>query len=774
LDATPEHGSEDAPAEDAERTPSARGGRDLPWVVLGVWLVLCALLAAVVAGGRLDAKGDLDGLLPAEHRVTGGDPWLLLTLEEDGRKDQLLSAAAIVSEQLGPERVPLAPPSSEVAAWLAGHALYLLPISSHAALRELLSDEAIGAAVQSLRARLSSPLFGVSGEGARRDPLGLRALVDARAGELGHVRVDGEQLDMPEATPSGDLLATSGRRLLIQHKTEREIDALRADIEERLADFPVRISLLGRDADTASARRTVVEQGPRLVVVTLAGLTLVLALALRRARPVLAVLPCLATGAAALAVMVASFDMLSLPFTALLLGFGCEGALRLQRISRRGWPAAAVLASALAPLWLSPYPQWKTWSWTWLVGLVITIAIIRLVLPALLTLLRSSVAWPGQGFVLTPMPMLSVLLSLGLLGGGSWSSTVLRYEAPHEIPQGDSQRVADHDALEESFFSPGLLAEARSFGENPAQALERAAVDARLLADLVPTYATRVDSPGSFIVTKEQLDLRRSSLAQMGLRGRMTELHEALEARSLRADAFGEFLRSASDLDAIPSAEAAIEGPLGEWIGRYVDESGERTSIRSYVELPSDPDTPVPSVERAAGDLVTLEGPVVAARHDRASFGDWLGIYTLCALWLGALVVWLGTRSLAIAVSAAFTALAAQSGLLLAMAVLDMPMGPHLLPAFLLVGAGAVVASARACRAIDLRRPVVAASLLATSTCQMAAGLALMSAGEPLWQKMGLVITLGCALASGTGFFIAPGFCATLRRFSRRRAKEQE
>jgi hypothetical protein len=640
--------------------------------------------------------------------------------------------------------------------------------------RDLLSDDAIGAGVQSLRARLSSPLFGVSGEGARRDPLGLRALVDAQAGELGHVRVDDEQLDAPEVTPSGDLLARSGRRLLIQLVTERPTDALTADVQEQVADLPVRVSLLGGDANIASARRTIEEHGSPLVIVTLAGLTLVLALALRRARPVLAVIPCLATGAAVLATMVAVFDMLSLPFVALLLGFGCEGALRLQRISQRGWPAAAVLATALAPLWLSPYPQWKTWSWTWLIGFVATIAILRLVLPALLTLLRSSVAWPGQGFVLTPMPMLAVLLSLGLLGGGSWSTSVLRYEASHDIPQGDAQRQADHDALEEHFFSPALIAEARSFGEDPAAALERAAVDARLLADLVPTYATRIDSPGSFVVRKEQLESRRNSLAQIGLRQRMTELHEALEARGLRADAFGEFLRSASDLDAIPSTEAALEGPLGEWIGRYVDEAGDRTSIRSSVELPPDPDTPVPSVERAAGDLVTLKGPVVAARHDRVSFGDWLGIYTLCALWLGALLVWLGTRSLAIAVSAAFTALAAQSGLLLAMVLLGMPMGPHLLPAFLLVGAAAVVASARACRAIDLRRPVVAASLLATTTCQIAAGLALMSTGEPLWQKMGLVITLGCALASGTGFFIAPGFCSMLRRFSRHRAKEQD
>lgn len=772
-DATPAHAEEEEHADEAGRLSLARLGRDWPRLVLGLWLVLCALLAALAASERLRVEGDLDGLLPVEHRVTGGEPWLLLTLEEQGRADQLLSAAALVSEHFGPERVPLAPPSSEVAAWLAGHALYLLPASSHDALRDLLSDEAIGAAVQSLRARLSSPLFGVSGEGARRDPLGLRDLVEAEAGELGHVRVDDEQLEAPEVTPSGDLLAASGRRLLIQLETEREIDMLRAEVEEQLADLPVRVTLLGKDADIASARRTVEAGGPTMLSVTLAVLIVVLALALRRARPVLAVIPCLATGAAVLAVMVATFDMLSLPFIALLLGFGCEGALRLQRISQHGWPAAAVLATALAPLWLSPYPQWRTWTWTWLVGFVVTIVIIRLVLPALLTLLRSSVAWPGQGFALTPMPMLAVLLSLGLLGGGSWASTVLQYEAPHEIPRGDARRQADYDALDEFFFSPNLIAEARSFGEDPAGALERAAVDARLLADLVPTYATRIDSPGSFVVGKEQLDARRASLAQIGLRGRMTELHEALEARSLRADAFGEFLRSASDLDAIPSTEAALEGPLGDWLGRYVEDTGERTSIRSFVELPADPDTPVPSVQRSDGDVVTLRGPVVAARHDRASFGDWLGIYTLCALWVGALLVWLGTRSLAIAVSAAFTALAAQSGLLVAMVLLGMPMGPHLLPAFLLVGAAAVVASARACRAIDLQRPVVAASLLATSTCQIAAGLALMYAGEPLWQKMGLVITLGCALASGTGFFIAPGFCAMLRRFSRHRAKEQ-
>jgi hypothetical protein len=389
-DATPEVADDEAPPEQTRRLSLTRLGRDWPRSVLGVWLVLCALLAALISGGRLGAKGDLDGLLPQEHRFTRGQPWLLLTLEENGRRDQLLSAAAIVSEHLGPERVPLAPPSSEVAAWLTGHALYLLPTSSHGAVRDLLSDDAIGAGVQSLRARLSSPLFGVSGEGARRDPLGLRALVDAQAGELGHVRVDDEQLDAPEVTPSGDLLARSGRRLLIQLVTERPTDALTADVQEQVADLPVRVSLLGGDANIASARRTIEEHGSPLVIVTLAGLTLVLALALRRARPVLAVIPCLATGAAVLATMVAVFDMLSLPFVALLLGFGCEGALRLQRISQRGWPAAAVLATALAPLWLSPYPQWKTWSWIWLIGFVATIAIMRLFLPALLTLLRRS------------------------------------------------------------------------------------------------------------------------------------------------------------------------------------------------------------------------------------------------------------------------------------------------------------------------------------------------------------------------------------------------
>jgi hypothetical protein len=304
--------------------------------------------------------------------------------------------------------------------------------------------------------------------------------------------------------------------------------------------------------------------------------------------------------------------------------------------------------------------------------------------------------------------------------------------------------------------------------------LDQAAVDARLLAALVPAYATRVDSPGSFVTRQADLASRRDSLVHMELRARMTALAEALEARGLRADAFAEFLTGAADLSAVPDPRAALDGPLGPWIRRHLEPVAGGVAMRSFVELRPDPDAPVPAVERDDGQRVTLHGPVVAARRDRAVFGDWLGIYIACGLWLGALFVWLGTRSLAIALAAALAALSTQMGLLLLMAALGQPVGPHVVPVVLLVGSAAFVSSARACRAVALERPIAGAGLIVASLCQIAAGLALVVSGEPLWQRMGLAIALGCALASGAGLFVAPGFAQMLGRLAGKRPKGAE
>src|SRR5690606_32369912 len=142
------------------------------------------------------------------------------------------------------------------------------------------------------------------------------------------------------------------------------------------------------------------------------------------------------------------------------------------------------------------------------------------------------------------------------------------------------------------------------------------------------------------------------------LRERTTALRTILESRGFRPDAFGEFLRSASDLERAPTATTALEGPLGSWIGRYVEEDDRGIAIRSRVELGPDPSAPVPVVIDAKGAPIELHGPAVAARRDRDRFADQLGIWVAAQLWLGALLVWLGTRSLPVALATAITALA--------------------------------------------------------------------------------------------------------------------
>src|SRR5690606_22996114 len=139
---------------------------------------------------------DVDvGARPGEGRTDGDD-------ELDPRT--LLAEAGFAIEEAFPDRrVPLAPPKTEITRWLDAHALYLLPIETHAALAERLADEAMHAQVQGLVARLSSPLYAVSGDQPRRDPLAVHELTDREAGRLGHVaEVPGS--DAPQVSASGD------------------------------------------------------------------------------------------------------------------------------------------------------------------------------------------------------------------------------------------------------------------------------------------------------------------------------------------------------------------------------------------------------------------------------------------------------------------------------------------------------------------------------------------------------------------------------------------
>jgi hypothetical protein len=749
--------------DDAGALSLRRLARAWPRAIVTVWLALVmVLLARVLGDPGVEISGDADVLLPVEHRAPDGEPLLLLTVEEgaldedQGGADLLLGAAAAVAERLGERRVPLGPPVAELTAWIDAHALYLLPVGAHEGLAERLGDAAMAQAIDALRARLSSPLYGISGEDPRRDPLRLQELSREHAGRLTHL---GNAEDMPaELTAAGDLLALDGRALLMQlHTGEQDPAALLEEVRQVLPVSTVSAALVGpgprRERDRAGIR----ERWQPLLTLGLAGLVVVLSLALRAIRPVLAIVLALGSTLVGLLALGPPLDPHGLPLVVLLLGFGCEAALHLTRISPRGWPSAVVLGGALLPLLLSPYPAWQGWALWWLLGVAAVVLLLRLVVPALLVLLRFSPVPARRGFRLLPLRPLAVVLAVAAMGSGAWALQRLPFleldRTPRPVGAEDPER-----RVREAFYDPRLVVRAASRGDTAAQALERSAEHARQLATLVPGDASRIDSPGRLVLPPAELQSRQRSLAGLGLPARMAALRELLATRGFRPDAFGEFVRGAADLDDLPTPQAALDGPLGAWIHGYLEE-GERGGVALVTRVHVRPDggTPIPRIESDDGEALPLVGPAVAARRDRQGFGDWLGIYVACQLWLGALAVWLGTRSLPTALGCSCAALAAQTAVLAVMVPVGVGIGPAVLPAILLVGAAAMTAGGRACRAVTQDERFHATGVLLSALCQVVAGVALLASGDPLWIQVGLVVAMGAVLAAGAGLFVAPG-----------------
>ena len=733
-------------------------------MVIGAWLLLVAACAALLSS-RFEPSGGLEALLPMEHRQLADEPLLLLQIrDESGAADPselLLETAAILAEQLGEQRVPIAAPAGEAAAWFDAHALFLVEDAALIEIGKRLADDAVSDAIETLRARMSSPLFGVSGDEPRRDPLGLHDPLDDRAGRFASTRGPGSS----SITAAGDLLASDGTALLVQLRTARARPAVMEDVRLAVGDRPIDARWVGPANLEDSADTMVDDLGLRMLATALAAIAVVLASALRRVRATLAILVCLAGAAVCAAVLLAKIDAWGLAVVILWLGFACEGALQLQRISARGWPAATVLATALVPLWLSPYPAWQYWSWAWVVLVAVAMVTLRVVLPAVHARVGGAVSWEGRGFSWRPMPTLASVLGLAILIAGVVSVSSLRYRGADRVGLGEYGASGGQRRLVEEFFDPTNMVRAHSTGTDEASALERAAADARVLSAMIPTEAVRVDSPGLWVARAVDLERRRTALTALEVPARLEHLRATLEAKGFRPDAFGEFLRGAAINDGAPTSAAMLAGPLGPWLRRYLV-AGNPPRFRAFVQLAADPDNAVPQLRDDDGSPIALFGPAVAARSDRASFADWLGIYVLCQLWIGALVIWLATRSFAVALSAAFSTLVAQCAVLASMALLEVPVGPAMLPALLLVGASATISAGRACRAIDLGRPLFATGIIVTSLCQVAAGVALLGSGVPMWRGLGLVIVLGATAASGIGLFVAPGVCRVLRRVS--------
>lgn len=775
----------------SERDASSSRQR-LDFVVLGAWLL--ALVLALVLGRPRIELGSLESLVPESERSVMGEPWLLVRFDaaalaaeqaqatdalpdaepdsERGSEEVLIDAAIALEEALGRERVPLAPPRSEIERWLDAHALYLLPVDAHEALAARLTDATMLAEVQGLEARMSSPLFAALPDQPRRDPLDLRKLTAREAGSFGHV----DALAGARVSAGGDLLAAEGERLLVQLRSERSPAALHESIDAALRGHPVTFDLVGPEVRAAQAEARLAELGWPLVTAGFAALTLVLSLVLRRIVPVLALIGCLASGALMLAAGLGSVDLLGLALALVLLGFACDAALVLPKIGLRGWASQLVLASALLPLLATPHPLWQRWAIVWAVGYLVLALLLRGVLPALLRLLATRVpAWLGHdldwhlpGFRLRPMPVLAWLTIAALCVSGVWASRHVEHRPAHLLPLGLAAYDAREAELRAAFFDPALVVEARSRGHDAAAALDAGAGDAAALAGLVGKQARRVDSPGSFVLGKQELEARRKGLAGLQLPERMSALHDMLEDQGLRAEAFSEFVRGAADIGDLPSAQAALDGPLGPWIERYLDEDGK--VVRTRVELRGEASIPLPIDEATLAALPSLHGPAIAAIEEQREFDTRLGLVVVIGLWLIAFFVWIGTGSLAMALAVALVSFASECGLLLALELLDQPLGAHLLPAILLVGAATGVAAGRSCRAVSLEQPLVARGLLLAGLCQVVVALALLGSGLPIWRELGLALALGCMLAAGLGMFAGPGIAWLLERGRRRAA----
>jgi len=741
-----------------------------PRLAVGLWLIATAVFAALAAGrGPGPTDGEFEGLVPPADRSRPECVWVILRSAGSGSVDvekdteALVAAADRVRAALGEAWAPLAPPAGEASGWSEEHLLHLIPLESHAVLAGKLTPEAIEAVVIGIRGRLSSPLFVASGEEPRRDPLGLRSLLGERAAALGLHAAAEHDRDVAVATAAGDLLAGDGASLLMQVNTREAPSVLAARVRAATGEDGLDVAVIGPGARRAAASEVVSRGLRRLPVVALAGLVIVLALGLRSVRPVLGQILCLLTGLALALGLGGATDLVGLPLVVLALGFGCEGMLHLQRIAVHGWAAPLLLASALVPALLAPYPAWQAWAplWAGIAGAIF--AATRFALPAALAAVGARVEPGGKGLSLQPWPIVSVLMASCLFGGGALALTQLRVQGPAPVAVGDVALAHDEAAARASFFDPDAVLTVESRGESAEEALVAAAVAAGRAAAAPAGAVRRFDLPGAFVVPPEELERRDRGLRDLAVPERIADLQALLRAAGLRPSAFGELLRGARDLDHPPSAEAALAGPLRPWLAAHVREGEGEAVVTSRLFVDGDAD--VAAIE---GDgALELRGPKAAADRERAAFDDRLGLCVAVQLWLGALVIWLATRSFAGALSAALTALAGLCGVLGGLWLLGRPIGPALLPAFLLVGAAGLIAGGRACRAIDAREPLLVRGLLVTSSCQVAAGLALMSGEVPLWRQIGEVVTIGAALAPVLAVFATPGLYAMFRRLAR-------
>jgi hypothetical protein len=777
-------------------------------------LLGCAALAGL-GGWLIDQPaiiGGVEDLLPMEHRPPAGSH-LRLSLRGPAAAD---SWPQIV-DQLGPQlpgHFPLSPPPAEARGWLDAHILYRIAPSEHAALAARLEPAAMRAAVAGIRARLASPLFGVSDEQPRRDPLGLRALGAADPGYLG-----AGAASAPIPTASGDLLSADGRTLLLYLRTGLPPAHLHAWASAQLSarfgvDTGIELNVFPITANVAPTERSSLRLVD-LLAATFAALVLVLTLGLRRTRIALALVVVVAA-AAPLVVLLAGARWLDAPVLLALLGVVLALAVPLAVHRGVGVLGPCLrLALALTPLLLLPYPVWQRWAWVWALALLGLALVVRGLGPPLLRLCAARPPAPRRARPPRRWPpLVAFAVLLALLAAGTWSSRHVA-EVPYDLGAADA-------ALAAEFFPPSRVAELRAIGADEPAALGAAVDDAARLAALGPEVAVRVDAPGSLLLSGAEAEARKAALAGLDLPGRIDLLRVALTEQGLRPDAFGEFIR-ALDPNRLPTPAAALAGPLAGWLATRLERDGTGVAALSRVLLAED----LPADLTLPADL---RGPAVFAHAEARARDARLGLLLAAAAWLSAFLTWLSARRLAVALTAALVGLAAQAGALALLVAAGGVGLPLLLPALLLVGACAAELAARACAApvpadssipgavapvlrdssipgavepvpADSSIPGAVESVLGDSSipgavepvpadssipgaaapvpaairdrpalvvaCQVAPALVLLATPEPAWRSFGLVLGFGGLLGLALATRVAPGLCALLRRLTR-------
>lgn len=707
------------------------------WVHLASWSWLFVVAAIALTWGdgpRLD--GDPQRPLPPEHRNDPGDALLLLAIAEgsEASTEDLLLAATQLRERFADAWAPLGPPANEMAGWLDAHALLLMPPQTHGELRERLGDAAIDDAVAMVRARMSSPFFLVHGADARRDPLGLRTLTRQAAAGFGR-----EQSATPtgaQTTGSGDLLSADGRALLLLLRRPADEVPL-SELARTLEPAGLTVAEVGHAStkDRASARLD--QHWRRLPWLLLCGLLALLSVLHRRALPPIALVGSLGALVLATARLHGTLEFATLPVLAAL---AVVPLLALRHGGRFDPLAWLLLGSAWAGLWFCPVLPWPTWSFAWPLACLAAATVVGLVGAGL----RRTGASRGETSRAQPTAIAwrsATVVAIGsVLGLAAWQDA--RFAPLHT-----SELDAPPPALLRNFFDPRAIVWTHVEASTPEAALEAAAVSARAWLELPPGAVVRVDSPGNIVLPAAEIAARRHALVELDLTSRLQVLEAALQTRGFRPAAFGEFLRSAANPHVVPSAEAALQSPLGRWIERYLERNGEETTVRTELWLPEDATTPLP--DPANGEL---RGPAIADRSLRPGLPRAFVTAWLVQLWIGALMIWLPRRDLRTALVAAAMGVTSV-GFIAALVtrVFELAWTTSAFPMLLLASALAMVSTVRA-RAGGSRTDD---AILALAPC--IAGLALASLRDPEFYAPALVLGLCGVLSLATGRYVAPG-----------------